>query len=196
MACCSLPRPWHCCAVYILYVLVKLLLRIEAPHAAYRTCEHNIILGIVLNILVKNEIRFYRATGEYGFLSNLYKRPILFEGKKFSCSEAAYQFGKPRDEKVANWLVKAPKPHLCAAAAHSLFVFDVKEDWNKKKLDRMRRVLLAKFKQHGDLAEKLKATGNAKLIEESNMDAFWGIGKRGNGKNMLGILLMEIRGKI
>ena len=142
------------------------------------------------------EIRFYRATGEFGFLSNLYKRPIVFEGKKFSCSETAYQYGKPRDIKVANWLVKAPKPHLCAAAAHSLFVFDVKEDWNKTKVERMRRVLLAKFKQHKDLTEKLKATGNAKLIEESNMDAFWGIGKKGNGKNMLGVLLMEIRGKL
>jgi hypothetical protein len=26
--------------------------------------------------------------------------------------------------------------------------------------------------------------------------AFWGIGKKGNGKNMLGVLLMEIRDKL
>ena len=139
------------------------------------------------------EIRFYRASGEYGFLSNLFKRPVVFEGREFPCSESAYQFGKPRDEKVAEWLVSAPKPHLCAAAAHSLFVFDVKEDWNKNKVERMRGVLRAKFSQHRDLAEKLLATGDADLIEESNMDAFWGIGKKGNGRNMLGMLLMEIR---
>jgi ribA/ribD-fused uncharacterized protein len=139
------------------------------------------------------EIRFYRATGEYGFLSNLYKRPIIFEGKKFSCSEEAYQYGKPKDKAVAEWLVSAPKPHLCAAAAHSLFVFDVKSDWKDIKIDRMRQVLRAKFSQHKDLADKLTDTGDAMLIEESNMDAFWGIGKKSNGKNMLGVLLMEIR---
>ena len=142
------------------------------------------------------EIRFYRSTGEYGFLSNLYKRPVVFEGRKFSCSEEAYQFGKPRDKKVAEWIVSAPKPHLCAAAAHSLFVFDVKEDWNSTKVERMRQVLKAKFSQHMDLAKKLKETGDATLIEESNMDAFWGIGKKGNGKNMLGVLLMEIRNEM
>jgi hypothetical protein len=139
------------------------------------------------------EIRFYRSTGEYGFLSNLFKRQIVFEGREFSCSEEAYQYGKPKDKAVAEWLVKAPKPHLCAAAAHSLFVFDIKEDWNDVKVDRMRQVLRAKFSQHKDLADKLRATGDAILIEESNIDAFWGIGKKGNGKNMLGVLLMELR---
>ena len=139
------------------------------------------------------EIRFYRAVGKYGFLSNLFKIPITFEGRKFSCSEEAYQYGKPKDNAVAEWLVNAPKPHLCAAAAHSLFVFDVRKDWKDIKIERMRQVLRAKFSQHKDLADKLKETGDAILIEESNMDAFWGIGKRGNGKNMLGLLLMEIR---
>jgi ribA/ribD-fused uncharacterized protein len=143
--------------------------------------------------MAMGEIRFYRSTGEYGFLSNLFKRPVNFEGRDFSCSEEAYQYGKPRDKAVAEWIVKAPKPHLCAAAAHSLFVFDVREDWNDTKVERMRQVLKAKFDQHRDLAEKLVATGDAALIEESNMDAFWGIGKKGNGKNMLGVLLMEIR---
>ena len=139
------------------------------------------------------EIRFYRAIGRYGFLSNLFKRPIIFEGKEFSCSETAYQFGKARDPAVAEWIISAPKPHLCAAAAHALFVFDVKPDWNNTKINRMKNVLNAKFTQHEDLKKRLLETGSAMLIEESNIDAFWGIGKKGNGKNMLGILLMQVR---
>lgn len=145
-----------------------------------------------------DEIRFYRATGQYGFLSNLYKAPIVFEGWRFRSSEDAYQFGKPKERAVAEWIVSAPKPHLCAAAAHSLFVFDVRQNWNEIKVDRMRGVLTAKFRQHTDLQEKLLSTGDAILIliEESKTDSFWGIGKKGTGKNMLGVLLMEVREKL
>ena len=142
-----------------------------------------------------SEIRFYRAVGQYGFLSNLYRHPIVFEGREFTCSETAYQFGKPRDPAVAKWIVSAPKPHLSAAAAHALFAFDIKPDWNQIKVDRMRMVLKEKFKSEA-LAYNLASTGISPLIEESKTDAFWGIGKKGNGKNMLGILLMEIRTEI
>jgi ribA/ribD-fused uncharacterized protein len=141
----------------------------------------------------KCEIRFYRASGEYGFMSNLWFAPMVFENNEFFCSEEAYQYGKPKDKVVAKWLVSAPYPHLCAMAAHGLFCFDVKPDWNNIKVERMRQVLKAKFTQHPDLSKKLIATEKATLVEASKSDAFWGIGKKGNGKNMLGLLLMEIR---
>lgn len=139
------------------------------------------------------EIRFYKATGAYGFLSNLYPAPLCFEGKTFRSSEEAYQYGKPRDRAVAEWLILAPKPHLTAVAAHALLRYDVRPDWNDVKVQRMREVLRAKFAQHANLAQKLIATGSAELIEDSQTDAFWGVGKRGNGKNRLGVLLMELR---
>ena len=139
-----------------------------------------------------NEIRFYRAVGKYGFLSNLYMRTVSFEGVIFRTSEDAYQYGKPKDKAVAEHLIMAPKPHLTAAYSHALFCFDVRSDWNKIKVDRMRRVLLAKFSQP-DMWTLLDATVDATLIEDSKTDAFWGNGKKGNGKNMLGILLMEAR---
>lgn len=142
---------------------------------------------------MSKEIRFYRSSGEFGFLSNLYKKEIEFEGRKFPHSEAAYQFGKPKDPSVAEWIVNAPKPHLCAAMAHSLLSFDIKPEWNEIKVDRMRNILRVKFSQHEDLKKLLLGTGDAILIEDSKTDAFWGIGKKGNGKNMLGVLLMEIR---
>lgn len=143
-----------------------------------------------------NEIRFYRASGNYGFLSNLYRCTIDFEHKQFRSSEDAYQYGKPKDLAVAEWLISAPLPRLCAMAAHALLSYDIKPNWNTIKMDRMRRVLLAKFSNHSELTEKLLATGEAKLIEESKTDAFWGIGKRGTGKNMLGFILMEIRSEL
>ena len=121
---------------------------------------------------------------------------MVFEGRYFDCSEKAYQYGKPKDKNVADWLTDAPKPHLCALAAHALFAFDIVENWNNIKVDRMREVLKEKFRQHTDLKEKLLATGDAILIEESKSDAFWGTGKKGNGKNMLGKLLIAVREEI
>lgn len=146
--------------------------------------------------MTNTEIRFYRASGEYGYLSNLYRRPIWYDKRKFNCSESAYQFGKPKDPVVAEWIIAAPKPHLCAAIAHALLSFDINPNWNEIKVDRMRDVLRAKFAQHPDLKEKLLNTGDAILIEDSATDAFWGVGKKGNGKNMLGVLLMEIRNEL
>jgi hypothetical protein len=140
-----------------------------------------------------NDIRFYRATGEFGFLSNLYPAKIVFEGIDFPSSEHAYQFGKFKDRKIAEWAMTAPKPHLIAILAHNLFVWDIVENWSAIKLTRMEAILEAKFTQHSDLRSKLLATQDKMLIEESTTDAFWGIGKKGMGKNMLGILLMKIR---
>lgn len=144
-----------------------------------------------------SEIRFYRATGKYGFLSNLYPSPFPFEERVFPCAEAAYQFGKPRQVAVAEWIISAPKPHLMAIAAHGLFVFDVRENWNDIKVERMKQVLAVKFGQHfWTLGKQLIGTLDADLIEESKSDAFWGVGKKGTGKNMLGVLLMETRSSL
>lgn len=143
-----------------------------------------------------SDIEFYRASGEFGYLSNLYRIPVIFEGRQFRSSEDAYQFGKPRDPAVAEWLISAPKPHLCAAAAHSLFVFDIREDWTRIKVTRMARVIDAKFRQNPEIAEKLMSTWPRGLTEISKTDAFWGTGKKGDGRNMLGILLMATRNEL
>ena len=143
-----------------------------------------------------DDIRFYRSDREYGFLSNLYRSPIEFEGRIFRSSEDAYQFGKPRKPAVAEWLISAPSPHLCAAAAHSLFAFDIVEGWSKNKVVRMAKVVDAKFDQNPKLRKQLLETGDRMLIEISTTDSYWGCGKKGNGQNMLGILLMATRERL
>lgn len=143
-----------------------------------------------------NEIRFYRVDREHGEYSNLYPAPITFEARVFQNNEYAYQFGKFKDPEVAAWAMQAPKPHLIAILAHGLFAWDIVPNWATIKVDRMEKVLWAKFTQHPALRTKLVATGSATLIEDSRTDAFWGLGKKGNGKNMLGVLLMRTRDKL
>ena len=144
-----------------------------------------------------DEIRVYRASEKpYGAFSNLYRREVEFEGEIFATSEHAYQAGKARKPEVRKWLMAAPSPALLAMAAHGLYYWDVAPGWSKVKFDRMRGVLMAKFTQHADLRKLLLSTGDARLVETATVDnevnRLWGE-VNGIGKNMLGILLMEIR---
>ncbi len=69
----------------------------------------------------------------------------------------------------------------------------VDPQWNKRSLDVMYKALQAKFVQNSPLAALLKKTGNAVLVEDSPVDAFFGAGKQGTGENHLGKLLMKVR---
>ena len=146
------------------------------------------------------EIRFYRANERpYGAFSNLYRRPIEFEGVVYPTAEHAYQAGKARKPEVAEWLLNAPSPSLVAMAAHGLYYWDVTPGWSKTKFDRMRRVLRAKFDQHPDLRTLLLETGEARLVESATVDnainRLWGE-VNGVGQNMLGQMLMERRAEL
>lgn len=146
------------------------------------------------------EIRFYRSSEiPFGCFSNLYRRPIEFEGSKYPTAEHAYQAGKPRKKEVREWLMAAPTPALLAMAAHGLYYWDVAPGWSTSKFARMKAVLLAKFTQHEDLRETLLRTGDARLVESATVDnsvnRLWGE-VNGVGRNMLGILLMEVRDEI
>lgn len=147
-----------------------------------------------------NEVRFYRANEKpYGPLSNLYKRPVIFEGEEYQTSEHAYQAGKAKKEEVKKWLMAAPSPALLAMAAHGLYVWDVHPDWSKTKFDRMKKILVCKFTQHQDLQQLLLSTGNKRLVEVATVDnavnRLWGE-VNGKGQNKLGVLLMEVREEI
>lgn len=144
-----------------------------------------------------DEIRFYRASEKpYGAFSNLFRRPIRFEGEVFPTSEHAYQAGKARKKEVKDWLMQAPSPSLLAMAAHGLYYWDIAPGWSKTKFDRMKQILLEKFSQHDDLYDLLLSTGDKRLVETATTDnavnRLWGE-VDGKGKNMLGILLMEVR---
>jgi ribA/ribD-fused uncharacterized protein len=143
------------------------------------------------------EIRFYRANEmPFGAFSNLYKRPVEFEGAIYPTSEHAYQAGKALKPAVRQWILSAPTPALAAMAAHGLYVWDVMPDWAQIKFDRMRAVLRAKFDQHTDLRQLLLSTGVARLVEAGTVNnavnRLWGE-VNGKGENMLGVMLMELR---
>jgi hypothetical protein len=68
----------------------------------------------------------------------------------------------------------------------------VSSTWHQKCDEVMRAALLAKFKQHAHLREKLIETGTAMLISDSNCDWYWAE-RPGVVFNTIGQMLMSIR---
>jgi ribA/ribD-fused uncharacterized protein len=57
----------------------------------------------------------------------------------------------------------------------------------------MMQVLIEKARQCSEFRQELIDSGDAELIESSPFDFFWGEGRDGSGRNMLGELLMDVR---
>ena len=57
----------------------------------------------------------------------------------------------------------------------------------------MYEAVLSKFTQHEHLRQILLSTYDARLVEHTSKDNYWGDGGDGSGKNVLGQILMQVR---
>lgn len=144
-------------------------------------------------------------TGEYDWLSNDYPCPIVIEdGVIYNSVQHAYQAHRILLEMVEPSfdglsirleLAKIKDPQVLRSKARA---FTTRPDWDKVKNDVMNAALEAKFIHNPEMTEKLLATRDRDLIEGNTWhDNYWGdccCGKCvGQGKNLLGKLIMSIR---
>lgn len=132
----------------------------------------------------------------YEFLSNMHRCTIVIDGQGYGSTEHYYQSQKATNEALRKYIIAAPTPYYAKLVASVIRKKDKDPRWHERNLGVMRTALLAKFTQNLELGEKLIATGNAILLEANEEDEFWGTGREGNGTNMLGKLLMELREKL
>lgn len=128
---------------------------------------------------------------DYRWLSNFHmSETIMPDGLTYPSVENAYQAYKLEDIESR----KSFTTYTCGKAKKMGQEINLRPDWENIKVDVMRQALEAKFKNK-ELMDMLKATA-PKYLEETNnwSDQFWGC-VDGQGKNMLGQLLMEIRDK-
>ena len=137
-------------------------------------------------------IRFYSVTDEYGELSNFAAFPITLRGKLWPTSEHFFQAMKFEDTRDQEDIRAANTPMLAARMGRDR-KRTLRRDWERVKIGIMREAVEAKFRQHEDLRALLLATGDAKLIEHTTNDNFWGDGGDGSGRNELGRCLMAVR---
>jgi ribA/ribD-fused uncharacterized protein len=137
-------------------------------------------------------ILFYAVAGDYGAFSNFASYPITVRGERWPTSEHFFQAQKFEDTKVRAAIRRVKSPMEAARMGRDR-KHRVRRDWDSARVGVMREALRAKFTQHEDLRHLLLSTGEAKLVEHTERDAFWGDGGDGSGANMLGRLLMELR---
>ena len=72
----------------------------------------------------------------------------------------------------------------------------LRKDWSKRRRVIMTRAVYTKCRTHPEVAERLLSTGDAKLVESSQYDYFWGCGRDRRGHNTYGLVLMDVRDKL
>src|SRR5262245_13970127 len=137
-------------------------------------------------------INFYSASGEYGCFSNFVGYPVRIGKKTWPTSEHYFQGQKFKDLETEESIRKAKSPMIAARMGRDRKK-PLRRDWESVKVGVMRDVVRAKFTQHDDIRQVLLSTGDAKLVEHTENDFYWGDGGDGRGKNMLGRILMEVR---
>lgn len=142
-----------------------------------------------------NTINFYLTDAPYGEFSNFASFPILVDGKVWPTTEHYFQgqkfAGTEHEEQIRLEISPMKAARMGRDRKRPL-----RSDWDEVKDEIMRSALHAKFTQHPELKSLLLATGEAIIVEHTENDNYWGDGRDGTGRNMLGIMLMEIRSQM
>jgi ribA/ribD-fused uncharacterized protein len=142
--------------------------------------------------VMPTEIRFYRTGDAYGCFSNFSPHAIELQGKRWPTVEHYFQAQKFAGTQHAERIRLEASPMNAAKMGRDRSK-PLRQDWEAVKDAIMREAVRAKFEQHAELRETLLSTGDAVLVEHTANDAYWGDGGDGSGKNMLGVILMEVR---
>lgn len=140
-------------------------------------------------------INFYSTSGEYGCFSNFSRHPIFLKGKRWPTSEHYFQAMKFQGTEHEEEVRRAKRPMEAASMGRDR-KRPLRRDWESVKDQIMLEAVRAKFAQHEDLKAILLGTGEAKLVEHTENDSYWGDGGDGAGKNRLGQILMRVRDEL
>lgn len=140
-------------------------------------------------------IHFYRVSDEFGCFSNFAPYPIRMGGKAWPTSEHYFQAQKFEDASHREAIRKTRSPMIAARMGRDRRK-KLRRDWESVKVSIMTAAVRAKFSQHSEIRATLLGTGDAKIVEHTENDAYWGDGGDGSGRNMLGQILMSIRDEL
>lgn len=140
---------------------------------------------------------------KYSFLSNFYPAKLVINGQRFISSEQAYQYNKAlmchRDD-IAKAVKGCTDPKKIKRFGDKA---ETTPEWENKKCEIMKCILIGKFSQNKELKDKLLRTGSLPLLE-CTTNLYWGTGWKFEsegwskrtaypGRNKLGELLGEVR---
>ena len=143
-------------------------------------------------------ILFYeRADKKTYFLTNFYAATVKVNGIVWKTSEHFFQAQKFIGNQHLMNLVRKKDTPLQAFKLTRDYPTDVNPNWANYKDSAMLIAVRAKFTQHKHLHSALMATNNNVLVEHTTNDVYWGDGGgSGQGYNVLGQILMQVRSEI
>jgi len=144
-----------------------------------------------------------------GFLSQWARSDFTLDGAAFTCAEQYMMWRKAGlfgDDLMAGKILAATEPHDHKRLGQAVRGFD-QAVWDAEKVTIVTAGTRAKFGQNAGLARKLDSTGTAILVEANPRDFVWGAGlaaddpdildpARWRGQNLLGQILMQVRGEL
>lgn len=151
-------------------------------------------------MVMKRKIEFYLGADPTGVLNNTSPHPVALFGVQWPTAEHAFHAAKfPREPQLLQNLCQISAPQAKELAIENAAKVSV--HWQVIRVDVMRVVLYEKFFQNQPARDILIGTGDAELIElipdaypwSNRPNTFWGRLSSGEGQNMLGTLLMEVR---
>ena len=154
-------------------------------------------------IYTREQSVVFRKTSEaFGGLSNMASGyPLQINGVAILTSEALYQACRfPQLSEVQKLIIEQRSP-MTAKMKSKPYRSESRPDWDAVRIPIMRWCLRVKLAQNWErFGSLLLATGEQLIVEESHRDAFWGATPADEGRligmNILGQLLMELRGDL
>lgn len=140
-------------------------------------------------------IKFYKINEHYGCFSNFSHHDFEVDGKRWMTSEHFFQAQKFIGTEYVEKIRLLDNPMKAAEMGRDRRL-PLREDWEQVKDDIMRKAVFEKFSQNEEIKMILLSTGKEDIVENTSNDYYWGCGKDGSGKNMLGKILMDVREKL
>ena len=140
-------------------------------------------------------VYFYAQTDAYSEFSNFAPFGVSIDDVWWRTVEHYYQAQKFLDEQYRERIRKCSKPKDAKALGMTRKIA-LRDDWESLKDQVMLDAVRVKFRTHKIPRELLLSTGDADIIENAPMDAYWGCGPDGAGLNKLGHILMRVRDEV
>jgi N-glycosidase YbiA len=137
-----------------------------------------------------NVIVFTKNDKQWGRLSN-------FNGNvEYKFQAEKYKHDTEHYNEILNAKTPSKAKYLGGKRGGKPLTKEQIEEWNIKRIPVMKKCIEDKFSKDSEYTKLLISTGDSYILEKAPWDSFWGGGRNGKGKNMLGQILMERRNEL
>ncbi|MFY0665764.1 MAG: NADAR family protein [Natronospirillum sp.] len=122
-------------------------------------------------------------------------RPFTLDDHEWLTAEHYYQAMKYPDRSRFDAIRQAPDAEQARKLGRG-WLKRPRSDWKSVRSIIMTRAIYTQARTHADFADALLATEDQGILETSQYDYFWGIGRDQRGQNQYGKVLQNVRAKL